>query len=238
MQQLGDGQSLAATNAWMQSLERKYPDVFEHSVRAAVLMHRTMETFGFSSADIDLGTAAAYLHDIGKLLVPSYIVCKPDSHTFEEREIMRSHVSFGAILLGPFHQDIADIVHAHHERIDGSGYPRRVHAAELSWLQRLLPVVDSFVAMTEDRPYQPTLSADEARKEIIKCAGSQFDDEFARSFVNMGIDLLDVEDLRRLDDRLSAFDIKADLTQWVARHPDALLRMNELASCTQDIRIA
>jgi response regulator RpfG family c-di-GMP phosphodiesterase len=125
----------------------------------------------------------AWLHDIGKLATPDGILLKPGPLTQQEREVMERHVRTGYDLVKgiPFLADAAEIILAHHERWDGSGYPRGLKAEEIPLGARIFAVADSFDAMTSDRPYRSAIPFEAARDEIQREAGKLFD----RTVVNV-----------------------------------------------------
>jgi HD-GYP domain-containing protein (c-di-GMP phosphodiesterase class II) len=125
----------------------------------------------------------AWLHDIGKLATPDGILLKPGALTQQEREVMERHVQTGYDLVKgiPFLADAAEIILAHHERWDGSGYPRGLKAEEIPLGARIFAVADSFDAMTSDRPYRSAIPFEAARDEIQREAGTLFD----RTVVNV-----------------------------------------------------
>jgi len=128
----------------------------------------------------------AWLHDIGKLAIPDAILLKPASLTDEEREIMQRHVQIGYDLVKgiPFLADAAEIIFAHHERCDGSGYPRGLGMQEIPIGARIFAVADTFDAMTSDRPYRRALPFDASREVIARGAGKQYDSQVAKVFLS------------------------------------------------------
>jgi response regulator RpfG family c-di-GMP phosphodiesterase len=129
----------------------------------------------------------AWLHDIGKLAIPDAILLKPGSLTDEEREIMQRHVQIGYDLVKgiPFLTDAAEIIFAHHERCDGSGYPRGLKAEEIPVGARIFAVADTFDAMTSDRPYRRALPFEASREVIERGAGKQYDSQVAIVFLSI-----------------------------------------------------
>lgn len=127
----------------------------------------------------------AWLHDIGKLATPDAILLKPGALTDSEREVMQHHVQIGYDLVKgiPFLADAAEIILGHHERCDGSGYPRGLKAEEIPLGARIFAVADSFDAMTSDRPYRSAMPFDVARDEIERAAGKLFDATVVRAFL-------------------------------------------------------
>src|SRR5260370_24567106 len=129
----------------------------------------------------------AWLHDIGKLAIPDAILLKPGALTEEERRIIQSHVRIGHNLVKriPFLADAAEIILTHHERWDGSGYPRGLKGADIPLSARIFAVVDTLDAMTSDRPYRSALPFRDARNEIERLAGTQFDSQVVSIFLGI-----------------------------------------------------
>ncbi|PYT51443.1 MAG: two-component system response regulator [Acidobacteria bacterium] len=128
----------------------------------------------------------AWLHDIGKLAIPDAILLKPGSLTDEERQVMQRHVQIGYDLVKgiPFLSNAAEIILGHHERCDGSGYPRGLKAEEIPVGARIFAVADTFDAMTSDRPYRRALPFAASREVIERGAGKQYDAHVARVFLS------------------------------------------------------
>lgn len=128
---------------------------------------------------------ALLLHDIGKLGVPDSILRKPSPLSAEEWLIMKRHPQMGAELLKQFESlaDISVIVSAHHERYDGSGYPRGLSGKEIPLEARIISVADAWHAMREDRVYRPALPVETAVRELQKNRGKQFDPEIVDRFL-------------------------------------------------------
>jgi len=117
------------------------------------------------------------LHDVGKVAVPDQVLHKPDDLRDDESEVMRSHVEIGWEIVNnvPFLERAAEIVRAHHERWDGSGYPDGKSGEEIPLAARIFAVADTLDALTTDRPYRDGVSMGEAREVIAGGSGSQFD---------------------------------------------------------------
>ena len=130
---------------------------------------------------------AGLLHDIGKIAVPDEILKKPAPLTEEEKAIMQRHVRIGEVLISevPQFKDVLQAVSCHHERYDGTGYPRSLAGEKIPLLGRIITVADAFSAMSLDRPYRKALSSDAVITELLDGAGTQFDPDFVRSFVDM-----------------------------------------------------
>jgi HD-GYP domain-containing protein (c-di-GMP phosphodiesterase class II) len=125
------------------------------------------------------------LHDIGKLAVRCEVLNKPGPLTPDEVSEVRAHPEIGARIIG-LDRDLRVAMPAvlhHHERWDGGGYPTGRAGASIPYEARILGVVDSFDAMTSDRPYRAALKLDEAAEEVDRCAGTQFDPDIAQAFL-------------------------------------------------------
>jgi HD-GYP domain-containing protein (c-di-GMP phosphodiesterase class II) len=103
---------------------------------------------------------------------------------------MREHPAIGAQIVAPirFLAEAVDIVRSHHERWDGGGYPRGLHGEQIPLAARIFAIADSFDAMTSDRPYRSAMSLDQALDEIREGAGTQFDPEVAKAFLDLALD--------------------------------------------------
>jgi len=139
---------------------------------------------GLSSEEQELAHTAALLHDIGKFVFPDSILKGNSRLTDEEYEIVKMHPFHGAQVLAQIegYGPVANIVLAHHERIDGTGYPRALAGESIPLEGRILAVADAYEAMTADRPYRRALTTNEARAELRRGAGTQFDPRVVRAF--------------------------------------------------------
>ena len=124
----------------------------------------------------------AYLHDVGKIGIPEQILLKPGNLTPEERLIVEKHPLMGWNMLRgiEFLSYATDVVLSHHERFDGTGYPKRLSGTDIPLHARIFAVVDALDAMTSERPYRPPLSLAEARHSLERNAGTQFDPEIVK----------------------------------------------------------
>lgn len=139
---------------------------------------------------------AALLHDIGKLAVPGEILRKPGKPTDEEWKLLKTHPAEGvALIQGPIADWLGEWTRAigeHHEQWNGSGYPAGLSGTEISLAGRLVAVADVFDVITATRSYKKPMTIQEGRLEITRCAGTQFDPEMVRAFLQISIG-----DLRR-----------------------------------------
>jgi len=129
----------------------------------------------------------AWLHDIGKLAISDGILLKPGALTDEECRVMQQHAQIGYDLVKgiPFLAEAAEIIYAHHERWDGSGYPRGLTTEEIPVGARIFAVADTFDAMTSDRPYRRALPFKASQEVIEGGAGKQYDTQTAEAFLSI-----------------------------------------------------
>lgn len=145
-------------------LEMKDQETARHSARVAMFSRDIAAAMGLSNADQSRIHLAGLLHDVGKVGVPDEILLKPGRLTPEERAIMERHSRLSAEAISgiPGFSDLTRMVYAHHERLDGSGYPEGIAGAEVPLGARILGVADTFEALTSDRPYRKGRSFTEA----------------------------------------------------------------------------
>ena len=129
----------------------------------------------------------AWLHDIGKLAISDGILLKPGPLTDEERRVMQQHVRIGYDMVRgiPFLAEAAEIIFGHHERCDGSGYPRGIIGANIPVGARIFALADTFDAMTSDRPYRRALPFQAAREVIERGAEKHYDPQVASVFLKI-----------------------------------------------------
>jgi HD-GYP domain-containing protein (c-di-GMP phosphodiesterase class II) len=127
----------------------------------------------------------AKFHDIGKVGIPDSILKKPGKLTQAEMVIMRQHCEIGYRIAksSPDLEPIADCILKHQEHWDGNGYPLGISGEQIPIECRVLGIVDAFDAMTNDRPYRQAMTEDEAIKELLRCAGAQFDATLVEVFI-------------------------------------------------------
>ena len=149
-----------------------------HALRTSKLARTLAHSMQCTEEVAHLMALAALMHDIGKIDIPANILDKSGPLTEQEWSVIRRHPQIGHQMLieaGGIYAYIAPLVLAHHERWDGKGYPYGLAGEAIPLGARVLAVVDAFDAMTEHRPYRPTITIDEAKVELRRCAGSAFD---------------------------------------------------------------
>ncbi|HTU97791.1 MAG TPA: diguanylate cyclase [Solirubrobacteraceae bacterium] len=184
---------LAAAMLLAEALDMRDPSTGRHSRTVGDYARHTAEALGLAPDRVERIHAAGVLHDLGKLGIADAILYKPGALTDAEWEEMKRHPEIGARIL--FHAGLADIAHwvrAHHERVDGHGYPDGLGAEEIPLEARILAVADAYEAMIADRPYRSGMAPAAARAELERCAGGQFDPAVVRAF--LGLDAAAVED--------------------------------------------
>jgi putative nucleotidyltransferase with HDIG domain len=159
----------------------------EHSMAMVDDAAHLCKRLGVSVAQRRRCLAAARVHDIGKVGTPRHILEKPGPLTAAEMVIMQDHVRCGSALLAAFPEtrDLAPIVAEHHERVDGRGYPSAKRGGEISIEARIIAAADAWTAMLADRPYRAALPLDEARRELLRGAGGQFDPSVVACLLDM-----------------------------------------------------
>jgi len=193
-------------------------DSYESTLQALVtaLDFRDNETQGHSSRVVEYAVLVAgvmqvvepdlttirwgsILHDVGKIGVPDKVLLKPGKLDAEEWELMRKHPEMGYRTLQhiAFLRPALDIVFSHQERYDGTGYPRGLKGEGIPLGARIFAVVDTFDAMTSDRPYRAALTIQNARDEILEFSGTQFDPRVAEAFLS-----IDADKWRRIRERV------------------------------------
>ena len=174
--------------ALMRLLEHHDEETVSHCERVAHNASAVGRAMGFRPFELETLYWAGYMHDIGKLASPARMLLKDGPLTPYEYEIMKQHSTIGAdtiMTISPAFSDITDAVRSHHERWDGSGYPNGLAAEDIPLFGRILAVVDAFEAMTSDRPYRKALDPQQARAELAKEAGLQFDPAIVATFFEL-----------------------------------------------------
>ncbi|MCS7173600.1 MAG: GAF domain-containing protein [Armatimonadetes bacterium] len=177
----------ATIEGWARALELREQATGAHTQRVADLTVRVARRLGVPEPEIVHLRRGAILHDVGKIAVPDHILLKPGPLTEEEWAVMRRHPEYAYELLSPIEylRPALDIPYAHHERWDGSGYPRGLAGEEIPLGARIFAVVDVYDALISDRPYRRALSQEEAVAYLQEQAGRQFDPRVVEAFLQV-----------------------------------------------------
>lgn len=196
------------------ALDLKDAETEGHSKRVTAFTIAIARAMGLQQDAIRVIARGAFLHDIGKMAIPDAILRKPGALTPEETEIMKEHCFKGFQMLRriPFLQEAAEIVHAHQERFDGTGYPRGLKGEQIPLGARIFSIADTLDAITSDRPYRAAQSIQAAQEEIKRWSGRQFDPRIVDVFIRMPESIW--RDLRKeIDSQIYRFAISPKLTK-------------------------
>ena len=168
-------------------IEVRDPYTAGHQRRVAELACAIAEEMNLPDMTIQGIRMGAMIHDIGKIYIPAEILSKPGKLNPIEFDMMKAHPEVGYNILRriEFNAPIADMVHQHHEKLDGSGYPRGLKGEEILLEARILSVADVVEAMSSHRPYRPALGIDRALEEILSMRGTAFDEEVVDTCVTL-----------------------------------------------------
>ena len=171
--------------ALIKTLELKDAYTYGHSMRVTQYALMTGREAGLTQRDMLALERAALFHDVGKVGVADCVLLKPGRLTTEEQKAMQEHPRLSAEILeliDEFKIAVPAVLH-HHERFDGKGYPAQLSGYNIPVPSRIILVGDTFDAMTSDRPYRKALTVEHAYSELRAYAGTQFDPEFVKAFI-------------------------------------------------------
>lgn len=206
-----------------------------HSERVALYSRKIAEAMGCSLEECELIYQAGILHDIGKIITPDAILLKPGKLTESEYSLIKNHVTAGYEILAevPMYSNFVDIIYAHHEHYDGSGYPRSLKGEEIPFLARIMAIADAFDAMTTGRIYKFKKTPEEAIKELKHLSGIWYDPKV----VEIALEVLKTVDIDEhvtqepktfLEDERFAYFYKDSLTHlYNHQYLDFILQKNK-----------
>lgn len=172
---------------WSRALDLRDRETEGHTQRVTEVTLRLARALGVPEADLVHIRRGALLHDIGKMAISDSILNKPGPLNAEEQEIMNRHPVYAYELLYPiaYARPALDIPYSHHEKWDGTGYPRGLRGEQIPLAARIFAVVDVWDALRSDRPYRPAWSEEQVREHIRSQAGNHFDPRVADIFLRM-----------------------------------------------------
>ena len=178
---------VSTLEGWARALELHDAYTEGHSTRVTAMTLSLAKAVGFTESDLEHIRRGALLHDIGKMGVPDSILAKPGPLNEDEWNVMRKHPVYAFTMLSPIAhlRPAIDIPYCHHERWDGSGYPRGLSGEDIPLAARIFTVVDVYDALTSDRPYRDAWPVNDAVRYIQEQAGRIFDPEMVDVFMDI-----------------------------------------------------
>jgi len=179
----------ATIEGWSRALDLRDKETEGHSQRVTELTEQLALSMGMGTEELVHVRRGALLHDIGKMGVPDAILLKPGPLTDDEWVVMRQHPTFAYAMLEPIRylRPALEIPYCHHEKWNGSGYPRGLKADQIPLAARIFAVADVWDALRSDRPYRPAWPAEKVREYIRDQAGKHFDPAMGANFLNMDL---------------------------------------------------
>ncbi len=172
---------------WSYALDLRDKETEGHSRRVTQMAVHIAQHMGMAEEEIVHVYRGALLHDIGKMGVPDNILLKPSPLTEEEWKIMRMHPIYAYEMLSPipYLKQALDIPYCHHERWDGTGYPRGLRGNQIPLAARIFSIVDTYDALRHDRPYRKGMPKEKIVDHIHNCAGVYYDPEIVKIFIKI-----------------------------------------------------
>ena len=177
----------ATLKGWVRALDFRDNETGDHSRRVTLLTVELARLMGMSDSELIHVRRSALLHDIGKIGVPDHILHKPGPLTEDEWVIMRKHPQFAHDMLAPIEylRSALDIPFCHHERWDGTGYPRGLKGEQIPLIARIFAVVDVWDALSSDRPYRKAWPYEKIVEHMRQQSGTHFDPKAVELFLQM-----------------------------------------------------
>ncbi|MBI5830562.1 MAG: HD-GYP domain-containing protein [Chloroflexi bacterium] len=179
----------ATIEGWSKALDLRDKETEGHTLRVTEMALQLARAMGMSAEELAHVRRGALLHDIGKMGVPDSILLKPDKLTDEEWVIMRKHPVYAYELLLPINylRPALDIPYCHHEKWDGTGYPRGLKGEDIPLAARLFAVADVWDALRSDRPYRQAWLEEKVIEHTRAGSGSHFDPQVVEAFLGLQI---------------------------------------------------
>jgi HD-GYP domain-containing protein (c-di-GMP phosphodiesterase class II) len=171
---------------WASALELRDEETEGHARRVTEMTERLALAVGVQGQELNNIRRGALLHDIGKMGIPDQILLKPGPLNDEEWKVMRTHPELAYKLIAPisFLRPAIDIPYCHHEKWDGSGYPRRLKGEDIPLSARLFAIIDVWDALSSDRPYRKAWDEKRVYEHLLSQSGSHFDPAILKVFLN------------------------------------------------------
>lgn len=177
----------ATIEGWSHAMDLRDKETEGHTLRVTELSEKLGRIMGINDEELVYMRRGALLHDIGKLGVPDAILLKPDKLTEEEWKIMHQHPKYAYDMIQPIEylRPALDIPFCHHEKWDGSGYPRGLKGNDIPLTARIFAIVDVWDALTSDRPYRPAWEKGKVLEYVKEQSGKHFDPYVVEQFIKM-----------------------------------------------------
>ena len=177
----------ATLEGWVRALDLRDKETEGHTKRVTALTQRLAKLMGVDDDALVHITRGALLHDIGKMAIPDGILLKPGALTVEERELIQQHPIYAFEMLKPikFLHPALDIPYCHHEKWDGTGYPRGLKGEEIPFAARIFAVIDVWDALISNRPYRKGVAPADVRDGIRGQSGIHFDPHVVEAFLSL-----------------------------------------------------
>lgn len=177
----------ATIEGWSRAMDLRDKETEGHTQRVTQLTIKMAASFGIKGDELLQIRRGAMLHDMGKLGIPDSILLKPDRLTPEEWEVMRQHPKLAYDMLYPidYLRPALDIPYCHHEKWDGTGYPRGLQGEQIPLAARLFAIIDVWDALTSDRPYRAAWEKEKVRAYIQEQSGKHFDPNVVQAFFQL-----------------------------------------------------
>ena len=173
----------------LQTLQAVDPMTYHHCLRVGQLSRYLAKSAGLNEYEQKVAEFSGFFHDIGKIGISQDIIAKPGKLDAKELDIMHTHPLISEQIVRPlsqnqFFKDMLAPIRGHHERVDGEGYPDKKIGDDISLLARVILVVDTYDAMSQNRAYRKGLPNEIVYAELKRCAGTQFDPQLVRVFLD------------------------------------------------------
>ncbi len=177
-----------AAQSLLQTLKAVDPLTYLHCCRVGEFSRKLARDAGLNEYEQKLAEFSGLFHDIGKIAISQEIIAKPGKLDPKELLIMKQHPEISERIVQPlthhnFFKEILPAIRGHHERVDGQGYPDKLLGDEVPLLARIILVVDTFDAMSQNRAYRQGLPNEVVYAELKRCSGTQFDPQLVKTFL-------------------------------------------------------